>query len=446
MKKILTIAASDSGGGAGIQADIKTITVLGGFAMSAVTALTAQNTLSVKAVHPVPPAFVASQISTVLDDIGADAVKTGMLVNKDIVATVAEALQRYRPRHIVIDPVMKSKSGNTLLERSAVEVLIAELLPVATLVTPNLDEASLLCGMRIDSVATMKKAAERMAAMGPRNVLIKGGHLEGDCTDIFFDGQEFAEFSSPRIDTKNTHGTGCTLSAAIAACLAQGALPREAVNAAKAFITTAIRCAVPLGQGHGPTNHFAPVQRNAHITQCCSELKNAFEMLRCANIGHLIPEVQSNLGYAVPAAAVSDDVIAFPGRIIRLGETITTVAAPAPGGSRHIAKIILTALTYDGRYRSAMNITWNDALIDHCRKAGFSVCEFDRKQEPPEVKQREGSTLEWGTNNVLAARKEVPDIIYDRGDLGKEPMTRVLGTDPMDVADKIIKLADMRNR
>jgi len=341
---------------------------------------------------------------------------------------------------------MKSKSGDRLLEPSAIEALKAELLPLAFMVTPNLDEASVLAGIRVDSIESMQEAAFRIHNMGSKNILIKGGHLENDCTDLLYDGQEFTELSAPRIMTKNTHGTGCTLSAALATELAQGSSTLEAVKKAKEFITTSIRFSLPLGHGHGPTNPFANLSRDTQIFHCATELTRAFRKLQEACIGPLIPEVQSNLGYAIPSAVSPEDVVAFPGRIIRLGKTITQVSGPAVDASRHIAKIILTVLQYNIRYRSVMNIAYSPTIIECCRALGFRVGEFSRKEEPLDIKELEGSTLEWATERVLSSGgAEMPDMIFDRGDVGKEPMTRVLGTDPIDVAEKIIKIAKEMN-
>lgn len=441
MKRILTIAASDSGGGAGIQADIKTITVLGEFAMSAITALTAQNTRGVEAVHPVPPPFIKQQIDAVVQDIGADAVKTGMLLNVETIKTVARALRQHGITRVVIDPVMLAKSGDCLLEKSAVDTLRQELFPLAFMITPNLDEAAALCGITVDSPAAMKEAALMLHRMGPRYVLIKGGHLHGDCIDLLYDGSSFLEFPGSRIDTKNTHGTGCTFSAAIATELSRGLPAADAVRRAKEFITTAIRFSLPLGAGHGPTNPFAAIARDAQILHCIREVENAFILLQKACIGSLVPEVQSNLGYATASAAGPEDVVAFPGRIIRLNDTIARVAAPAAGASRHIAKIILTALRKDSSCRTAMNIAWRPDIIECCKALGLAVCEFSRDDEPSGLQEIEGSTLEWGTQKVISECGRVPDIIFDRGGAGKEPMTRVLGADPAAVAEKIINIA-----
>ena len=441
MKKILVIAASDSGGGAGIQADVKAITLCGGFAMTAITALTAQNTQTVKAVFPIPVEFIEQQIDAVMQDIGADAVKTGMLFTAAIVRSVARKIKDYGIAAAVVDPVMKAKGGDTLLQEPAIEAVIRDLFPLALVVTPNLDEASLLCGFSIDSIETMKAAAKKIKAMGPHHVVVKGGHLAGDCIDLFYDGSTFTEFASPRIATTNTHGTGCTFASAVATEIAQGFSPLEAVQRAKQFIQDAISHSFSLGKGHGPTDPFARIARTAGLWESSAAVADAFHKLQDARIGHLIPEVQSNLGYALEGAATPGDVVAFPGRIVRLQDSIAAVAGPQPGASRHIAKIILTVLRYDRRYRSAMNIRYSPEIVARCRAQGLRVAEFDRRDEPRGVKEAEGSTLEWGTNLVLSRSSTIPDIIFDTGDAGKEPMVRVLGTAPMDVADKIIEIA-----
>jgi hydroxymethylpyrimidine/phosphomethylpyrimidine kinase len=441
MKRILTIAASDSGGGAGIQADIKTISMLNGFALSAVTALTAQNTCEVVEAYPAPADFVVRQLDVVCRDIGVDAAKTGMLLNCEVIEAVAGAVQRLGIGCLVVDPVMRASSGAELLEVKAVDALRHRLLPLAAVVTPNLAEASVLAGMPVDSIAAMHQAVHAIHAAGPRAVLITGGHLDGDCVDVLYDGSRISEFASPRIPTRHTHGTGCVLSAALATLLAAGIDLHAAVAGAKAFTEAAIHAGLPLGKGDGPVSPCAATLREAALYRCAEALRQAFCKLQSAAIGHLIPEIQSNLGYALPDAQEIGDVLAFPGRIIRLGGTIARVADPAPGASRHIAKILLTCAQYAPAWRAAMNIIWTPELIRCCERLGMTVCEFDRREEPADVKEREGSTLEWGTRQVLSAGGPAPDIIFDRGDIGKEPVSRVLGADPCDVADKIIRIA-----
>ena len=256
--RVLTIAGSDSGGGAGIQADLKTICCLGGYGMSAITALTAQNTVGVECVFAVPADFVARQIRVCAEDIGVDAAKTGMLLNAEIVNAVAEALATVPGLRLVVDPVMVAKSGDRLLAPEAEEALAQRLLPLAELVTPNTPEAAALAGFPVESGRDLRRAAEAIHARGPRNVLIKGGHLEGDAsTDLLYDGERFLEFKAERLATRNTHGTGCTISAALATELAFGRTVPEAVARAKRFITEAIRHGLDLGRGHGPTDPLA---------------------------------------------------------------------------------------------------------------------------------------------------------------------------------------------
>jgi len=254
---MLTIAGSDSGGGAGIQADLKTATVLGCYGLSVITALTAQNTRGVQGIHEPPLEFIALQFDSVLSDIGADAAKTGMLANPGVVALVASKLKAYQVPNLVVDPVMVAQSGDALVTSDTREALIRELIPLAAVITPNRPEAEVLLGREIRSARDLGQAARDLYDLGPRAVLIKGGHIEGPALDVLYDGRELREYSAPRFDTPHTHGSGCTYSAAIASHLAMGLALPEAVSRAKAFITAAIRTARPLGQGHGPTNHLA---------------------------------------------------------------------------------------------------------------------------------------------------------------------------------------------
>jgi hydroxymethylpyrimidine/phosphomethylpyrimidine kinase len=259
MHTALTIAGSDSGGGAGIQADLKTFAAHGVFGTSAITAVTAQNTRGVISWMALPPAMVRAQMDAVVGDIGADAVKIGMLGNTATVQTVAEAVRELKLRHVVLDPVMVAKGGSALLEPSAVAAIRTMLLPLAHVVTPNAPEAEILSETPVRSMDDVNEAGERILAMGPRVVLIKGGHIEGaESIDVAFTAGESFELRGPRIDSTSTHGTGCTLSSAIAANLALGMSVREALQRAREYVEGAIRHAPNLGGGHGPLNHFWP--------------------------------------------------------------------------------------------------------------------------------------------------------------------------------------------
>ncbi|KIL42253.1 phosphomethylpyrimidine kinase [Gordoniibacillus kamchatkensis] len=263
--RALTIAGSDSGGGAGIQADLKTFQELRVFGMSAITAITAQNTLGVLGIYPLPVDAVLQQIDAIGADLGTDAVKTGMLFSADIIAGVAERLRRYGWSRVVVDPVMIAKGGAKLLQDDAVRAMKEKLLPQALVLTPNMPEAEALAGVPVRTLEERKEAARRLAAYGVKHVVMKGGHEEGSdvVVDLLYDGSGFTEFASPRVYTRHTHGTGCTFAAAVAAGLAKGQGVAEAVATAKQFIGAAIEDSLELGQGHGPTNHWAYRERLA---------------------------------------------------------------------------------------------------------------------------------------------------------------------------------------
>ena len=262
MKVALTIAGSDSGGGAGIQADLRTFAAHGIHGTSAITAVTAQNSVEVRSYVALEPAMVAAQIDAVASDMDVAAAKTGMLANRDIIAAVAEAVTRNRLPFLVVDPVMVAKSGDRLLDADAEQAYVKLLFPLATIITPNLYETQALLGRPVRSLPAMREAARELRTRGPQAVVIKGGHLEGDqAVDVFFDGQQMVELPAPRIHTPHTHGTGCTYSAAMAARLALGASVLEAVRGAKEYLTEAIRRSYGVGRGHGPVDHMHPLVR-----------------------------------------------------------------------------------------------------------------------------------------------------------------------------------------
>jgi hydroxymethylpyrimidine/phosphomethylpyrimidine kinase len=260
--RVLIVAGSDSGGGAGIQADIKTVTMLGGFAMTAITALTAQNTEGVFGVLPIAPAFIRQQMEVVLDDIGADAIKTGMLHDEGVIDTVASVLEeRARSIPLVLDPVMVAKGGAPLIQPEAIDALKRRLVPRAAVLTPNLPEAEILCGRPIADLAGMRGAASALLGLGCRAVLLKGGHLAGDTVhDLLATASGIREWTSPRIDSRHTHGTGCTLASAIAASLAQDMAIEAAVERARNYVQKAIAGAPGFGHGHGPLDHAHPLR------------------------------------------------------------------------------------------------------------------------------------------------------------------------------------------
>lgn len=265
MRKILTIAGSDSSGGAGIQADIKTFCALGVYGMSVITAVTAQNTMGVFDAVELNREIIEKQIDCIFEDMGADSVKIGMVSSREIIRVVSSSLQKWNAKNIVLDTVMISKSGYNLLKKDAEDALKKLLIPIADVVTPNIPEAEELTGMKIATLDDMKEAAKSILDMGAKSVVIKGGHLKGDATDVFYDGSNFIFKPSHRIDTKNTHGTGCTFSAAIASYLGKGYVKDEAFSLAKEYITKAIYNSLQIGKGAGPLGHLADLYKKADM-------------------------------------------------------------------------------------------------------------------------------------------------------------------------------------
>ncbi len=439
--RILTVAGSDSGGGAGIQADLKTISLLGGFGMSAITALTAQNTQGVKNIYEVPADFVSQQMEAVISDIGIDALKTGMLVNPSIVRAVCQKIRQYRIRRVVVDPVMVAKNGERLLSTEGEEILKKELLPLAQVMVPNLPESEVLTGKKVRDLKGMQKAAIQIFKMGAQNVLIKGGHLNGEPVDIFFDGDRIREFQGIRIPTPHTHGTGCTLSAAIALELAKGNSPAVAVGKAKEFIQSAIQFSFPMGHGQGPVNPYAFIAREIERNQIIPKLKKALQILQENEIRYLFIERQTNLGYALPYARGAEDVAAFPGGMMQRDGKIFSSADPAFGASRHIAEVIVTVMRHDPDMRSAMNIRLTKEILVRARKSGFVSAHFDLEKKPRGERGKGGFPLPRGVQQIFEKAKKIPDIIFDRGEIGIEPMVRILGHDPQEVVNKVLRLS-----
>jgi hydroxymethylpyrimidine kinase / phosphomethylpyrimidine kinase / thiamine-phosphate diphosphorylase len=440
----LTIAGSDSGAGAGIQADLKTFAASGVYGLSVVTAVTAQNTLGVQDIHVIPPGTIRAQIDSVMVDMGAQAIKSGMLANKATIDAVAEAVAKHEGIPYVLDPVMVAKSGDALLAEDAVESMRKRLVPLATVVTPNLDEASALADMAVVDIDSMKLAAEKIHAMGASAVVVTGGHLDGPPIDLLYDGHDHELFEGDRVESKNTHGTGCTFAAAIAAELSKGNSVSHAVTSAKKYLREAIEFAEPLGSGYGPVNHFYRMRRDAQSYQVIRDLSAAVRRLEeKPKAGLLVPEVQSNLAMGLPGANSPADVAAFPGRLVRFHDSIRTLADPEFGASSHIAKIVLTAMRYDPECRTVLNVFYSKEILAAVRELDLFIVSFNRKMEPHDVKEREGSSLEWGSEQAIQEHGRVPDIIYDLGDEGKEPMIRILGPTPGHVVDIALRIVDM---
>jgi hydroxymethylpyrimidine kinase / phosphomethylpyrimidine kinase / thiamine-phosphate diphosphorylase len=439
MKTVLIIAGSDPGAGAGLQQDLKVTTLLGAYGLTVVTALTVQNSQGVTAVHPVAPEVVAAQLEAVLSDFPVDAVKVGMLATPELVHTVAEKLQGV-DAPLVLDPVLAAGGGFPLLTADGIARLTEELFPLTYLLTPNAPEAAQLAGIEVQTPKDLEEAAQRLQALGPRWVLAKGGHLPGEPVDVLADGNNVYSLPGVRLAAPNNHGSGCLLASAVATHLAQGASVPEAVNRARDLTVQALKYGLPLGHGIGPVNPYAAFARELARAEVLTALQAAAARLEKEGIEPLIPEVMSNLGYAAPYPEGPQDVAAFPGRLGRGPQGRLTSAPPAFGASRHIAAVILTAMATHPDLRSAMNIKFFEGIEDLALLLHLRTASFERGAEPAEVKAPEGSTLAWGVASVLKPHEPPPDLIYDRGEVGKEPMIRILGPTPMAVAEKALAL------
>jgi hydroxymethylpyrimidine kinase/phosphomethylpyrimidine kinase len=436
----LTIAGSDSGGGAGIQADLKTFSALGVFGKTVITSITSQNTLGVQAVDDLPVSVVENQLKSILEDGKCQAVKTGMLGNEQVVDRVASLLKRYRVKNLVVDTVMFSSSGKILLTSAGVEMMKERLFPLAHLVTPNIKEAEILSGIKIRLPADRKRAARKILKLGVRAVVITGGHLKGKPEDLFLDNSGLEILSSERLSESDPHGTGCVFSSAITAGLASGKKVLPAVIDAKCFIGRAILGEVISGHGNASVEPLSSLYRENEKAQVMAGMNRALRVFREERIGELVPEVQTNIGLALIGAKCHADVLAIPGRVIKNGQDIFTGAEPEFGGSRHVANIVLTVMRHDPEKRAVMNIKYTDELLKICRRLKFKIAYFDRADEPKKIRVREGSSLEWGTQKALVDYGSVPDIIYDLGGIRKEEMIRVIAEDIESLINKTLKI------
>lgn len=440
MKTVLIIAGSDPGAGAGLQQDLKVITLMGAYGLTVVTALTVQNSQGVQAVHPVAPQVVAAQMESILSDFPVHAVKLGMLATTDIVHTVAERLEKLGKIPVVLDPVLNAGSGFPLLEESGIEIFKEKLFPLAHLLTPNAPEAAHLTGIEVKTTEDLAEAARRLQALGPQWVLAKGGHLPGDPVDVLTDGKNTYFLPGVRLNAPHNHGSGCLLASACATGLAQGLSLPESVNQARTLTAQALKHGLPLGQGKGPVNPYAHFAREQARLKVLEDLQTAANRLLEEDISPLVPEVMSNLACATPYAEGPQDVAAFPGRILKSPQGLLIPASPAYGASRHIAAVILTVITTHPEIRSAMNVKYFKGVENLASLLHLKVASFDRTQVPPEVKEREDTTLSWGLGSVLTSGDSPPDLIFDKGGWGKEPMIFILGATPMAVAEKALAL------
>ncbi|MCW3135456.1 MAG: bifunctional hydroxymethylpyrimidine kinase/phosphomethylpyrimidine kinase [Canidatus Methanoxibalbensis ujae] len=445
---VLTVGGSDSSCGAGIQADLKTFAALGVECACVITAVTAQSVRGVRGISEIPATFVRSQLEAVMEDHEIEYAKTGMLYSANIVNIVSDVFEENNVK-FVLDPVIRAGTGDTLLNQDALDTMIKRLLPISSVVTPNVHEAEAISGVKIETIEEAREAAVKIAELGARTIIIKGGHLRPQtdseiAADIIYDAEkdEFETIKSRFIRKEHvhrTHGAGCTFSAALTAALARGYALKEAAMLAKNFVSDAIKFG-DVFENVVIVNQTASILRRAYRHAVIETMKDAVEQLRQMEAFRmLIPEVGSNLGMASEDAHNEYDVAAIDGRITHTKNGFR-IGSIEFGASSHVARAILTMMQFNRAIKSAINVKYSPEIVEICERL-FVVASFEREKEPEGAK-----TMEWGVRSaVLKALKEhgtVPDVIFDRGAVGKEPIIRIFGRDAVEVVEKVGRILE----
>lgn len=425
---LLSVAGSDPSSGAGIQRDLRTFSALGHRGFSAVTAVTSQNSSGFFGVAPIPPEAVGGQIRSVLEDFEIDAVKVGMVYSSDIIEVVGSALGGMKVP-IVLDPVVKSTTGGTLLLDDAVGAYRRVLLPLAAAVTPNVEEAGILSGVRVGSADDASRAAERLVSMGCGAAVVTGVRSEDRVSDHIRAGAYSHTISGEQVDGE-VHGSGCVYSAVLTASLAAGASVLDAARSAARYSLESMGSSGGVGRGVSLAGEVS--------SGMASEMRDAVRSLMgVPGVCDAIPEVQSNLAYARGDPESTLDVLAVQGRIVRSGSAIIQAGPLVFGASRHVASAILEVNRRFPQVRSAINIRLSPDILERVRGAGMAVLSYDRSEEPADIKHAENGSVRWGVRTAIEGAESAPDAIFHRGDYGKEPMMLLFGRTPDDVVRKV---------
>jgi hydroxymethylpyrimidine/phosphomethylpyrimidine kinase len=440
LPKAMTIAGSDSGGGAGIQADLKTMAALDTVATTAITSVTAQNTVGVESIHPVPVEEVEAQIDAVRSDFELQAVKTGMLGVEPVVETVASSAADMAVP-FVVDPVMVAASGDRLLDRDA-EAAYDDLIAESTVVTPNADEAEILTDVPLEDPESMHAAGRALVEMGAEAALVKGGHVGDDMVvrDVVVTQDDRTTIEHARVDSAATHGSGCTLSSAIAARLAHGDDIEAAIESGVEFVTRAVRYPLDVGAGRGSVHHLASLRDRAARQPTQEAVESVVQRLVSAEVSAIVPEVGMNVVGATPYAERPDETVAVEGRIARTMAGVRATRGTRYGASSHVARFLLSAREHDPALRFAANLRFDDAVERALREIDGPVVEIDRSNEP--APDEEGSTMNWAAGRAFERAGATPAVVFDRGDVGKEPIARLLAPDAADLADRTVSIAE----
>jgi hydroxymethylpyrimidine kinase/phosphomethylpyrimidine kinase len=441
LKIALSIAGSDSGAGAGIQADLKTFSALGVYGCTAITAITAQNTKKVAEIFEISPSMVEQQIRSIMTDMRPNAIKIGMVYSIPIIEAVYRSLEKKSKIPVVLDPILAAGTGAKLLRTEAYKSFISNLIPSSTLITPNRMEAEKLADMTIKTENDANEAARKIKKLGAENVIVKGGHFgSAHVTDVLLDSKDnIIKFTNPRLEIKEVHGSGCNFSSAVTAYLARGMTLTEACKMANEYVHTAIRNAITIGSGLPIANPLSTIYRDASRYLTLTELQLAVEQVSMLDgFYRLIPETQTNFAYALLDAVDISDVAAVRGRIIKIENSAAPASYIKFGASSHVASAVLAYMSVNPDFRSAINIRFDERIVNVC-KSLFSVASYDRTKEPKKIKRREGSSVAWG---ILAAlsKNSLAEVIYHRGDVGKEPMITLFGRNPAEIVERIKRI------
>jgi hydroxymethylpyrimidine kinase / phosphomethylpyrimidine kinase / thiamine-phosphate diphosphorylase len=437
LKVALSVAGSDSSAGAGIQADLKTFTTLGVYGCTAITSITAQNTREVSDIFEIKPESIAKQIRSVIQDMPPDAIKIGVVYNKQNIRTISREL-KMTDAPIVLDPILSASSGGHLLLPDAFESFMTELIPLSTITTPNRLEAQKITGFKIVSRNDVFRAIRKIKDLGAKNVIIKGNPAEKKkVVDILMNSEgRLIEISNPRLSLDETHGTGCNFSAAITAYLAKGFTIIEACNLANKYVWDSLQGSLKIGKGLLVSNPAGSMYDYACKYIVMKELRIAIEEIQALeDFGKLIPETQSNIAFALPDARDLDHIAAIKGRFVKIGDRATASSIIEFGASKHVGSAILAYMTVNRLIRSAMNIKY-DEKIRKIIGSIFKISDYDRMKEPKHIMKKEGMSIFWGIKCALAKYPEA-EIIYHKGALGKEPMCIIFGSNPIEVVNKV---------
>ena len=436
----MTIGGSDSSAGAGIQADLKAFSALGIHGVTVLTSITVQNTQTVKKIIPTSPEDIKNQIDAVMEDIPITQVKTGLLYQPEIAKIVSSATKKY-DWDLIVDPVLTATSGDSLASMNLTEEIKKTLIPISTIITPNIPEAESITHTSISTIEEMKQAAKTIHQIGTKNVIIKGGHLQSkEAYDLLYDGKKYTEINLPRIPHRKAHGSGCTFSALLTGYLAKGHTVQSAFSQAKYALWNMINQGYNIGKGsdvlkitnqtimHSPQ----PMPTKNHMDTWIHLSKTIPKILNDLPLS-FTPEVGCNIGFALPNAKNRKDVCAIDGRIIRSSCKPKRCGPFRFGVSKHISSIILATMQTYPDHRCAMNIKYTPENLSIIKKTNYAICSFNRKNEPKNI----SSTMEWGTKTAINKTESCPDFIYDTGGMGKESMIRILGQNPSDVYRKL---------